>query len=230
MSMTGAATSSTLAGPAAADGLQASGMGLYDNGRWVWRHVDLGLRPGERVALTGPSGSGKTAMLLALAGLLQPTEGGISLEGRPIEQWSMTAYRCRVGYLPQRAVLDDGRTVEDVLLAPFAFRAHRHRRFPRDRVGGWLRALGRDESFLHRHVSALSGGEQQLAALLRLLAVEPSLLLLDEPTASMDAGVSRRAEQLLNDWVAEEATRGWLWVSHSEQQLAKVADRVVEIP
>ncbi len=210
--------------------LGASALGFHDSGHWVWRHLDFSIAPGERMALTGPSGSGKTALLLVLAGLLEASEGDIRLDGKSIDQWPMPLYRSCVGYLPQRPVLDEDAGVEEVLALPFEYRIHRQRSYPRDRVVAWLEALGRGRDFLDRRVRSLSGGEQQLAALLRLLAVSPPLLLLDEPTASMDADISRQAETLLEQWRREEKDRGWLWVSHNADQVKRIADRRLELP
>lgn len=214
----------------ASERLEARSLGLHDSGRWVWRHLDFDLAAGERVALTGPSGSGKTALLLILAGLLEAGEGEIRLDGKAIDQWSMTLYRSRVGYLPQRPMLDEDAGVEEVLALPFEYRIHRQHSFPRDRVVAWLEALGRGRDFLERRVRSLSGGEQQLAALLRLLAVSPQVLLLDEPTAAMDEAISRQAETLLEQWRREEEGRGWLWVSHNADQVERIADRRLELP
>jgi putative ABC transport system ATP-binding protein len=223
---------STSSGPAhtAAELLCARGLGLCDQDRWVWRQLDLTIAPGERVALTGPSGSGKTALLRALAGLLPVTEGDIVFDNREQQRWPMPSYRSRVGYLPQRPVLSDGDTVEAVLRGPFAYRTHRHLNYPRAQIEDNLLMLGRDTNFLQRRTESLSGGEQQLAALLRLLALQPSLLLLDEPTASLDRQASDAVEILLNAWRDEAPHRAWLWVGHDAAQAVRMSDRQMGLP
>ena len=207
--------------------LSAGGLGLYDQNRWVWRQLDLHIAPGERVAITGISGSGKTALLRALAGLVPVSEGVIAYESRALQNWSMPDYRSQVGYLPQRPELGDGDTVEAVLNAPFAYRAHRRQHYPEAQMRDALRMIGRDESFLQRRIESLSGGEQQITALLRLLALQPRLLLLDEPTASLDRHVSRAVETLLNAWRDEDRNRAWLWVGHDAEQAARMSERQI---
>lgn len=210
--------------------LQARDLGLHDSGRWVWRHLSLTVDPGERVALRGPSGSGKTALLLTLAGLIPATEGSVRLGGRPMAQWWMPDYRSRVGYLAQRPALDEADSVDALVSAPFLYRVRSRQAYPREKIEAWLHVLGRDPGFLARRPETLSGGEQQVAALLRLLATNPRVLLLDEPTAAMDADLAGAVQNLLARWQALDSDRSWLWVSHSAGQVSAVADRVVELP
>lgn len=209
--------------------LRASDLGLFDRGRWVWRHFGLELSAGERVVLKGPSGSGKTALLRVLSGLLNCEEGQILLDGKALGDWSMPGYRSRVAYLAQRPVLSDAKEVEALIRLPFSYHIHASRQFPEAQLASWLEKLGRKPDLLQRQVSSLSGGEQQLVALLRMLALDPQCLLLDEPTAALDAPTARQVEQLLADWLAGDDTRCWLWVSHDEPQMQRVSDRVVEL-
>lgn len=209
--------------------LAASNLGLYDQSRWVWRELNLELVSGVRSALVAPSGKGKTALLLSLAGLITPTEGEVSLDGVSFADWHAPSYRARVAYLPQRPVLSDAPTVEALIREPFSYRVHQQRQFPDRQLQQWLALLGRPDDFLQRRASTLSGGEQQITALLRCLALQPTLLLLDEPTASLDAATAEQLEALLADWLAADSTRGWLWVSHNEAQIARIADRVITL-
>ncbi|WP_205623979.1 ABC transporter ATP-binding protein [Marinobacterium rhizophilum] len=210
--------------------LQGHNLGLYDQDRWVWRQLELAISQGERVALTGPSGSGKTALLRTLAGLAPATEGELELAQRGLQHWRMPEYRARVGYLPQRPELGDGDTVEAVLTAPFAYRAHLHQRYSHKQTRHALRMLGRGADFLQRRVDSLSGGEQQITALLRLLALQPLLLLLDEPTAALDKNATLEVERLLRAWQDEAPDRAWLWVSHDADQITRMAQRTVQLP
>ena len=212
----------------------------------MWRGVDLTLAEGESVAVTGPSGTGKTLLLRALAGLDPVDEGTVFLDGRPQAAWPAPLYRARVLYVAQRPALFDG-TVEDNLARPFTL-AVRQGRKGRDRVtgrvgggdgspSGWdrqravelLAALGRDAGFLQRPVTALSGGEAQITALVRALLVEPAILLLDEPTASLDEATARAAEDLIARWRAAAPGRACLWTSHDRDQLRRVAEREVAL-
>nr|WP_067292532.1 ATP-binding cassette domain-containing protein [Marinobacterium profundum] len=210
--------------------LQGRNLGLQDHGRWLWRGLELAIAAGERVALTGPSGSGKTTLMRTLAGLVPLTEGELVLEQRPLQHWSMPDYRSRIGYLAQRPELGDGDTVQAVLSAPFSYRCHRNQDCPRNLIEQALRQLGRDSDFVQRPVGSLSGGEQQIAALLRLLALQPALLLLDEPTAALDPKTALAVEQLLDAWQRETPGRAWLWSSHDGDQITRMCTRRITLP
>lgn len=197
-------------------------------GRTLWRNLDLSLHAGERLGITGPSGSGKTLLLRTLAGLEPLQSGELKLDGRALAHWSMPAYRARVVYVPQRPALREG-TVEAALRAPFAFRLHRGHAFPEGRVHTLLQALGRDDSFLRQRAERLSGGEAQIAVMLRALLIDPDILLLDEPTASLDAATVAIIEQLITHWIAEQPDRACLWTSHDRAQLERVTDRLLTL-
>lgn len=191
--------------------------------RILWQDVTLDLQAGECLALSGPSGVGKTLLLRRLA-LLDPLQGGeLRLRGLPPSTWGVPAWRSRVLYLAQRPVSFPG-TVAQNLREVFAYAAHRERRWQRERVVNWLDRLDRPPSFLERDAGHLSGGEAQLMALLRALQLDPDVLLLDEPTASLDSAATDRVEDLLRRWM-EEAPRACLLVSHDEEQRLRLARR-----
>jgi putative ABC transport system ATP-binding protein len=191
-------------------------------GEWLLRGISFGLAAGERLALTGPSGSGKTLLLRSLA-LLDPTEEGeVHWQGRAVADAEVPAFRRRAIYLHQRPVLVEG-TVADNLRLPFTFGGGGE--LPRARALAWLESLGRQERFLDRTARDLSGGEAQLVALLRALLVDPAVLLLDEPTASLDPATASQLEGLVAAWLEEPGERGLLWVTHDLEQAARVATR-----
>lgn len=195
---------------------------------WLWRGLDLELQDGERLAVAGPSGAGKTLLLRTLAALEPLVEGEIRFQGRPLAQWHIPRYRAAVLYLPQAAVLAEG-TVEEALRFPFTFRVHRlaGRAYDRERARRLLDSLTRGD-LLDRPTGDLSGGEAQVVALVRALLLEPTLLLLDEPTASMDEGLAEAAERLVAEWLAEPG-RAVIWTSHRGDRLDRVTDRVVRL-
>lgn len=207
--------------------LEARGIGRLRPGGegWLLHDVSLALAPGERAALIGPSGAGKTLLMRALA-LLDPLDrGAVWWRGRDVASHDVPAFRARVIYLQQRPALFEG-SVEDNLRAPFALKTHRSASFDRERVRATFEALGRDDGFLAKLHRDLSGGEAQLTALVRALQLDPSVLLLDEPTAALDRETARRVEDLLAQWAgAGDGRRSLLWISHDPEQAARVADR-----
>lgn len=214
--------------PAASALLQARQLGFVVDGRTLWHGLDLTLRAGERLAVAGPSGSGKTLLLRTLAGLEPVQTGELIFQDRPLSDWSMPAYRARVVYVPQRPALPEG-PVEAALRVPFQFRVHRHQPFPADRARKLLAMLGRDEKFLQQRTERLSGGEAQIVAMLRSLLIGPNVLLLDEPTASLDARAVAAIETLVGSWLQQQPQRACVWTSHDRDQLLRVSDRVLSL-
>jgi putative ABC transport system ATP-binding protein len=208
--------------------LSATGLGRRIGDGWIWRGVDVELETGENLALIGPTGAGKSLLLRCLAGLDAADEGRIAIDNKPLDERQMPAYRARVVYLHQRPALWEG-TVEDNLQAVFRLAAHRSKGYDRSVVIRWLEAFDRDAGFLEKDAADLSGGEAQIVALTRALSVEPSVLLLDEPSASMDATATEQAEELVARWVAEAPGRASMWTSHDVAQVERVADRTLTL-
>lgn len=217
-----------MAGPAAGPLLDARELRRSVGGRTLFEGFGLRLSAGERVAITGPSGSGKTVLMRTLAGLERLQGGEIAFLGKPLAAWRMPEYRSRVMLLPQRPSLPEG-SVEDALRAPFAFRAQRSRRYRREAALAFLERVARGRPFLEGATETLSGGEAQIAALLRALLLEPQVLLLDEPTASLDADAVSAVEALVAAWLEQRPDHAYLWTSHDRAQVARVGEREVRL-
>jgi putative ABC transport system ATP-binding protein len=207
--------------------IEATGIGRRDrkSGGWLIRGASVAVGFGERLGVLGPSGAGKTVLLRALA-LLDPLdEGSIRWGGRVVHGEAVPDYRKRVIYLHQRPALAEG-TVEDNLRSPFGLQAHRDRSFDPARAEALLASLGRGPEFLAKSSRDLSGGESQIVGLIRAVQLEPSALLLDEPTASLDPTTARAAEELLGDWLAAKPDgRALVWVSHDADQARRMTGR-----
>jgi putative ABC transport system ATP-binding protein len=159
-----------------------------------------------------------------VAGLDAVQAGRVSFEGKTLEEWFMPEYRARAVYLHQRPALQEG-SVEDNLRSVFEFSVHRHRRYDSDKARSFLERLGRGESFFERDAASLSGGEAQMVALVRALQLDPSLLLLDEPTASLDGDARARIEELILSWRSAAGGRAFLLTSHDGDQVARLCQR-----
>ncbi len=215
----------------ASSGLEASDLGRRDprSGAWLIQGVSLTVNNGDRIAIVGQTGAGKTVFLRSLA-LLDPlATGSIHWRGIAIAGDAVPAYRTQVMYLHQRPSLIEG-AVEDNLRYPFTFKAHTGRSFDKARVVELLADLGRHESFLEKSYRDLSGGESQLVALLRAIQLNPPILLLDEPTASLDTATVAAVERLIDHWFASAPTEHALvWVSHDMNQAARISTRIARM-
>ena len=193
----------------------------------LWWDLSLQLWPGERVAVRGPSGCGKTQLLRAIARLDPLCTGELRLQGLRTDSWHNPAWRAAVLYVAQQTPLVEG-NVETNLLWPLRFRVHRRHLANLHNLPNWLQQLGRDSTFLKQPAHHLSGGERQLLALLRALLLEPSVLLLDEPTASLDPESSAAAENLLRSWLQAREV-ACLFTSHDSAQVERLANRCVDL-
>lgn len=179
--------------------------------------LDLEVAEGEFVALVGPSGCGKTTFLRIVAGLLNPTEGWVELAPRLSSRAAVAMVFQDYGSYPWKTVLANVRFGLDVAGEP--------RRAGNERARRWLDRLGLAD-VAGAYPPTLSGGMRQRVAIARALAVEPEILLLDEPFAALDAQLRRLlGEELLRLWESERRTV--LLVTHSVEEALVLADRVV---
>ncbi|SAK64208.1 ABC transporter, ATPase subunit [Caballeronia temeraria] len=186
--------------------------------------TNFALDTGQRAAITGPSGSGKSVFLRTLALLDACDEGHVTWRGERIARARVPAYRRRVAYIAQRPAMLDG-TVEDNLRYPFSLKTYHDAHFDRNTAMRLAQAAGRGADFLDKLASELSGGEAQIAALVRVLQLSPDVLLLDEPTASLDPASARSIEALVSAWFDADPEHACIWVSHDPEQAKRVATR-----
>jgi len=154
-------------------------------------------------------------------------QGEVHWQGQAVRGNAVPAFRSRVMYLHQSPALIEG-TVEDNLRLPFTLGAHQGHAFSLEVTLTHLQRVGRGKEFLNRSTRDLSGGEAQMVALLRAIALEPLVLLLDEPTAALDEENTRTIEELVSVWFDNrKPSRALVWVSHNNEQVARMTDRVV---
>lgn len=208
--------------------LEIRDLGCRFGNRVLWQHLEFDLKAGERLAIAARSGRGKTVLLRALSGLSTPTNGTICFQGQLINDWSMPTYRSHVMLLAQHPFRDRG-TVENNLTRPFQLKSQTRRRYDRAQALRWLAPLDRNEQFLQRSMEHLSGGEAQIVAVLRALLLEPTVLLLDEPTSSLDSQGRNEIETLLNQWLNSDSEHAWIWTTHDEAQRSRMSDRVLRL-
>jgi putative ABC transport system ATP-binding protein len=193
------------------------------------KNASFSTEPGEFVAVVGPSGSGKTTLLAMIGGLLDPTSGRIEVNGRDIAQLSrgqQAAYRREsVGYVFQANNLLPYLTARENLLVMSRITGGRGRS-ANARADQLLEELGLTKR-ARALATELSGGERQRVAIGRALMNDPELVLVDEPTASLD---SARGRQVVESLIQEVKSRGklGLMVTH-DLAMAELADRIIEM-
>jgi sulfate transport system ATP-binding protein len=188
--------------------------------------VSLDIRSGELIALLGPSGSGKTTLLRLIAGLEQPLSGSVYF-GAEDASWKTVQER-NVGFVFQHYALFKHMTVADNI--GFGLRVRPRKRRPpqaeiRRRVSELL-DLVQLSGLEDRFPAQLSGGQRQRVALARALAIEPRVLLLDEPFGALDAKVRRELRRWLRD-LHDKTGHTTVFVTHDQEEALELADRVV---
>ncbi|WP_433311770.1 metal ABC transporter ATP-binding protein [Micromonospora sp. CA-269861] len=199
----------------------------YD-GRPVLRDISLTVTAGEVVAVLGANGSGKSTLIRAVLGLVPISAGSVTLFDRPLRRFRQWA---RIGYVPQRLGAGGGvpATVREVVASGRLARRGVLRppgRADRTAVDAALRAVGLADR-AGDPVSTLSGGQQQRTLIARALAGQPELLVLDEPTAGVDAASQEAFAGALRDFVSDGGTV--LLVAHELGPLRPVISRAVVV-
>lgn len=192
----------------------------------VLHDVNLTVNSGEMMALLGPSGSGKTTLLRIIAGLEHQTEGKICFAGQDVSR--LHARERKVGFVFQHYALFRHMTVFENIAFGLTVLPRRERpnKAAIDKKVTQLLEMIQLPHLAQRYPAQLSGGQKQRVALARALAVEPQILLLDEPFGALDAKV--RTE--LRSWLRElhsELKFTSVFVTHDQQEAMEVADRIV---
>lgn len=198
-------------------------------GRRVGEGLTLGLAAGRCLALLGPNGGGKTTLLKTLLGLIPPLAGLVLLDGHPLAAMPVRERAQRMAYVPQVHLGTFGFSVAEVVLmgrtarhGPFS----RPSRYDEEVAAAMLERLG-IAHLAERPYTMISGGERQLALIARALAQEPRLVVLDEPTASLDFG----NQGLVLSEIRELTRSGLavLFTTHDPNQALRYADDVLTI-
>ena len=203
--------------------LEGHGIRVHYDGRLVVDVAEVQVRRGETLAIIGPNGAGKSTLLRVLGLLERPQEGRISLNGTPVNGNSnLLALRRRFASVFQDALLIDATVEQNVALGL------RLRHMPgsdiEERTRRWMHRLG-IEALASRQARTLSGGEAQRVSLARAFAIEPDILLLDEPFAALDPPTR---EHLFRDLqrVLRDSHVTTIFVTHARKEAMRLGERV----
>jgi sulfonate transport system ATP-binding protein len=181
--------------------------------------IELNIRPGEFVMVVGPSGCGKSTLLKLIAGFLPPSSGHILFQGDEVR-----GLNTRVGYVPQESKLFPWLTVEENV--GFGLDSRRFSRADRERQVSQLIKLAGLAGFEKYYPAQLSGGMSKRASIVRALAYEPPVILMDEPFGPLDAQTRMvLQDELLKIW--EHKRQTIVFVTHDLVEAVALADRVV---
>ena len=209
--------------------LRLDGVNMGFNAHPVLRDITLPVLKGETLLVIGESGCGKTVLLKLIVGLLKPTAGKVLFEGKPLTDRTpdeLVAMRRRVGFLFQGAALFDSLSVYENVAYPLRALHSLSEGTIRERVLDRLREVGLPESAVRKSPTELSGGMRKRVGLARALALDPEVMLYDEPTTGLDPVMT----ELVNDLIIQTRERRpvtSIVVTHEMKTVRKTADRVV---
>ena len=197
----------------------------------VLRDINVAIRQGQTVAIIGESGCGKTVLMKSIIGLVKPTRGQMFFDGQDMAKLSdkiLSRQRVRFGFVFQNAALFDSLTVGQNVAFPLRQHGRHGDEDVRKVVLSRLAEVGLPDSVLAKKPAELSGGMRKRVALARALAINPELMLYDEPTTGLDPIVG----DVINELILRTRERHpvtSIIVTHDMRTARKVADRIVMV-
>jgi oligopeptide/dipeptide ABC transporter ATP-binding protein len=193
--------------------------------------LSVDVHPGETVALVGESGSGKSTVARCIARLIDPTKGWVAVDGRAMgtltqRELSRAYGDIQMVFQDPNSSLNPRMTIRQILTEPLRLHTEMDRKARDARAAELLTLVGLDPEHLDRYPSELSGGQRQRIGIARAIAVSPKVLLLDEPTASLDVSVRGQVLALLNKLQVQQQM-AYLFISHDLDVVRSISDRVI---
>ncbi len=193
------------------------------DGQKILNNINLQIHDGEFVTLLGPSGCGKTTTLRIIAGFLQPDEGNVMFEGKNID--GVPAYKRQVNTIFQRYALFPHLNVHDNIAFGLKVKKIKDKKAVNEKVEQMLDLVNL-KGFGSRNISSLSGGQQQRVAIARALAVDPRVVLLDEPLGALDLKLRKDMQIELKN-IQQKLGITFIYVTHDQEEALSMSDTVV---
>ncbi len=195
---------------------------LKRGGATVLRDVSVDVPEGELLVVIGPSGGGKSSLLRCLNRLNDIDSGSIHLDGQSIYDLPVTELRRKVGMMFQKTAAFEGSVADNI-----AYGARlQGQTLTREETLALMSQVSLEAELADKPAAELSGGQEQRLAIARALALNPSLLLLDEPTSSLDPIATSRVKDSLMQ-LRQQSDLTMIWVSHSIEQARRIGSRVL---
>ncbi|UZJ80010.1 betaine/proline/choline family ABC transporter ATP-binding protein [Fictibacillus sp. KU28468] len=197
----------------------------YKGSKKAVNDISIEIERGEFIVFIGPSGCGKTTTMKMINRLIEPSEGTISIEGQNILEKDYVQLRREIGYVIQQIGLFPHMTIqENIALVPKLLKWPESKR--RERAMELLKLVNMTDDFLDRYPHELSGGQQQRVGILRALAADPPLILMDEPFSALDP-ITRDSLQEEFKKLQKTLNKTIVFVTHDMDEALKIADRIV---
>lgn len=198
---------------------------VYKGKKKAVNNISLEIKKGEFICFIGPSGCGKTTTMKMINRLIEPSEGAIYINGENILEKDPVDLRRQIGYVIQQIGLFPHMTIyENMMLVPKLLKWSENQK--RERAEELLKLVDMDSEFLDRYPNELSGGQQQRIGVLRALASNPPLILMDEPFGALDP-ITRDALQEEFKNLQRTLDKTIVFVTHDMDEAIKLADRIV---
>ena len=186
--------------------------------------INLDIEQGEFIAFIGTSGSGKTTALRMINRMIEPTSGSIEIDGKDVMQMNPVELRRSIGYVIQQIGLLPHMTIkENIVLVPKLLKWSEERKDEKARE--LIKLVDLPESYLDRYPNELSGGQQQRIGVVRALAAEQDIILMDEPFGALDP-ITRDTLQDLVKELQKKLGKTFIFVTHDMDEAIKLADRI----
>ena len=197
---------------------------VYPGGKKAVNKISLEIESGEFIAFIGTSGSGKTTALRMINRMIESTEGQITINGKDASKMNPVELRRKIGYVIQQIGLMPHMTIkENIVLVPKLLKWSQEKKDAKAKE--LIKLVDLPESFLERYPSELSGGQQQRIGVVRALAAEQDVILMDEPFGALDP-ITRDTLQDLVKELQQKLGKTFIFVTHDMDEAIKLADKI----